>query len=68
MELTVAAKAVLLVLLGPVAALYDFATNPNAPPAIFTAQFTDAFGHPPGQRIEPLPTRPGKRVFVTKPL
>lgn len=55
---------VVAVLLGPLAALYDFATNPAAPPQIFTAQFEEAFGRPPGQNLPVLP-RPKKRVYVT---
>jgi len=66
------AKVLALVLLGPVAALYDFCTNPNAPPQIFVQQFTEAFGHPPGTN---LPTvhpavikfhKPIKHVFITR--
>lgn len=57
---------IVAVLLGPLAAAYDFVTNPAAPPQIFVAQYTDAFGHPPGAN---LPTRPApkvrKRVYVT---
>jgi hypothetical protein len=57
------------VLLGPLAALYDFCTNPNAPPAIFVAQYTEAFGHAPGAYlpvVKPTPVR-HKRVTVTRP-
>lgn len=56
---------VVAVLLGPVAAVYDFCTNPNAPPQIFAAQFNEAF---PNHQISPTPlkpTRPQKRVYVT---
>jgi hypothetical protein len=54
-------KLILLVLLGPVAAAYDFVTNPAAPPQIFVAQYTEAFGHPPAVNLP----RPHKRVTVT---
>jgi hypothetical protein len=50
------AKLLFLVLLGPVAALYDLATNPNAPPQIFAAQASEAF----------RPT-PHPHVTVTRP-
>lgn len=58
---------IVAVLLGPIAAAYDFVTNPAAPPQIFEAQFTEAFGHPPGANL-PQPKRPAakKRVFVTR--
>lgn len=56
---------VVAVLLGPVAAVYDFCTNPNAPPQIFTAQFTEAFGHPPGANLPVTPKPIHKRVYVT---
>lgn len=59
-----AVQLLLLVLLGPVAAAYDFVTNPNAPPQIFVAQYTEAFGHPP-QPILPKPKIPHKRVYVS---
>jgi hypothetical protein len=61
------AKLLLLVLLGPVAALYDFATNPNAPPQIFVAQWNGSF---PNHQIEPrLVPQPKihKRVTVSRP-
>lgn len=59
------AKLLFLVLLGPVAAFYDFLTNPAAPPQIFAVQFEEAFGKPPPQII-PRPTpKIGKRVTVT---
>jgi len=65
MELTLGAKMVLLVLLAPVAALYDFATNPNAPPQIFVAQWNGSF---PNHPIEPKPQpKIHKRVTVTRP-
>lgn len=57
----VGAKLLLLVALGPVAALYDLATNPSAPPQIFAAQFEQAFGHPPGTNL-PRP----KHVYVKR--
>lgn len=64
----VSAKILLLVVLGPVAAFYDLCTNPAAPPQIFVAQFTDAFGHPPGANL-PIAPRPKvvrfKKVYVT---
>lgn len=56
------AKIIVLVLLGPLSALYDFCTSPTAPPQIFVAQYTEAFGHPP-QLIRPI----NKRVFITRP-
>ena len=62
---TAGAKLLLVVLLGPVAALYDFVTNLNAPPQIFVAQFTDAFGHPPGANL-PQPKVVHKRVTVSR--
>jgi hypothetical protein len=46
------AKLIVLVLLGPVSALYDFCTNPNAPPAIFVSQWNASF---PNHQIEPQP-------------
>lgn len=55
-------QLIVAVLLGPLAAAYDFVTNPNAPPAIFVAQYTEAFGHPPS--LPPV-VRPKKRVYVT---
>ena len=59
------AKLVLLVLLGPVAALYDLATNPAAPPAIFVAQWNGSF---PNHQIEPQPIpKVHKHVTVTRP-
>ena len=62
------AKILLIVLLGPLAAIYDFVTNPNAPPQIFAAQYTEAFGHPPGANL-PAVARPKvhRRVTVTRP-
>jgi hypothetical protein len=57
-------KVIALVLLGPLAALYDFVTNPTAPPQIFVAQYTDAFGHPPNL---PSPTpHKHKHVYLTQ--
>lgn len=57
-------KLVFLVLLGPVAALYDLATNPNAPPQIFVAQWNNSF---PNRPIEPRPTpKAHKKVYVTR--
>lgn len=63
MDLTPAAKLVLALLLGPVAAAYDFVTNPNAPPAIFVTQFNEAFPKIPPP-VVPRPPRP-KHVYVT---
>ena len=64
---TVGAKLLLIVLLGPVAALYDFVTNPNAPPQIFVAQYTEAFGHPPGANLpRPAVVKTHKRIVVTR--
>lgn len=62
---TAGAKLLLLVVLGPVAALYDLATNPAAPPQIFVAQFTEAFGHPPGANL-PRPKVAHKHVYVRR--
>ena len=62
MAATVGAKILFLVLLGPVAALYDFATNPNAPPQIFVAQWNAGF---PAHPITPPAPRPTHRVYVT---
>ncbi len=64
---TAGAKLLFIVLLGPVAALYDFVTNPNAPPQIFVAQFNEAF---PNHQIEPRPApQPTihKHVTITRP-
>jgi hypothetical protein len=59
------AKLALLVLLGPVAALYDFVANPNAPPQIFVAQWNGSF---PNHQIEPQPIpKAHKHVTVTRP-
>lgn len=65
---TAGAKLLLLVVLGPVAALYDFCTNPNAPPAIFVAQWNAGFpNHPIAPPILPKPVRPiHKHVTVTQ--
>lgn len=67
MDLTPAGKLLLVVLLGPVAALYDFVTNPAAPPHIFIAQWNESF---PNRPITP-PTiprpQPRKHVTVTHP-
>jgi len=66
------AKLIVMVLLGPLAAAYDFVTNPAAPPQIYVAQFTDAFGHPPGANLPlPTPASPArvvkkKHVYVTQ--
>ena len=58
----------LIVLLGPVAALYDLATNPNGPPLIFAAQFVESFGHAPGANLPPpVKPVPHRRVTVTRP-
>jgi hypothetical protein len=56
------AKLVLLVLLGPVSALYDFVTNPNAPPHIFVAQWNEGF---PNHQIEPPIIHPVRHKHVT---
>lgn len=60
-------KILALVLLGPLAAAYDFVTNPAAPPQIFEAQFIEGFGHPPGANL-PQPKRPliKRRVYLTR--
>jgi hypothetical protein len=58
-------KVLALVLLGPLAAAYDFVTNPAAPPQIFAAQFNEAF---PNHQISPTPLKPAKvhkKVYVT---
>lgn len=59
------AKLLALVLLGPIAAAYDFVTNPAAPPQIFVAQFTEAFGHAPGANLPRPKLVAHKRVTVT---
>ena len=61
-------KIIVLVLLGPLAAVYDLVTNPNAPPQIFVAQYTEAFGHPPGANTPTVITytKPKKHVYVTR--
>jgi hypothetical protein len=59
---TTGAKLVFLVLLGPVAALYDFATNPGAPPQIFAQQWNASFVNHPIE--QPKST---KRITVTRP-
>ena len=56
---------IVAVLLGPLAAVYDFCTNPAAPPAIFVAQYTDAFGRPPGANLPRPEPKVRKRVYVT---
>lgn len=65
MTATVGAKLLFVILLGPVAALYDFATNPSAPPQIFVAQWNGGF---PSHSIEarPQPTL-HKHVTVSRP-
>lgn len=55
---------IVAVLLGPLAAAYDFIHNPAAPPQIFAAQFEEGFGHPPGANL-PVRPQPKKRVTVT---
>lgn len=66
MGTTAGVKLVLLVLLGPVSALYDFCTNPNAPPAIFVTQWNEGFpNHQITPPVIPKPVRPGKHVTVT---
>lgn len=62
---TITAKLLAIVLLGPLAAAYDFVTNPAAPPQIFVAQYTDAFGHPPGANLPRPEPKVRKRVTVT---
>jgi len=65
-DLTPAAKLLFVVLLGPVAALYDFATNPSAPPQIFIAQWNGSFpNHPIAPPTVPRPRPVTKRVYVT---
>lgn len=61
------AKLLALVLIGPLAAAYDFVTNPAAPPQIFVAQYEESFGHPPGANLpaRPQPKIIRKRVYVT---
>jgi len=63
-------KILALVLLGPVAAVYDLVTNPSAPPQIFVAQFEESFGHPPGANLTPEPPTVVRfhkpKVYVTR--
>ena len=58
---------IVAVLLGPLAAAYDFATNPNAPPQIFVAQYTESFGHPPGANLPSVKPAVHRRVYLTRP-
>lgn len=61
------ANLLFAIVFAPVVAAYDFVTNPHAPPQIFVAQFTDAFGHPPGQRPTPVAQpKAHKRVYVSR--
>ena len=54
-----------LVLLGPVAAAYDFVTNPAAPPHIFASQLPYYMG--PAPYPPPLPPpRPRPRKHVNQ--
>ncbi len=57
------AKLLFAIVLAPVAALYDFAFNPNAPPQIFVAQWNGSF---PNHPITPPTPKIGKRVTVTR--
>lgn len=59
---------IVAVLLGPLAAAYDFFTNPAAPPQIFVAQYTESFGHPPGANLpaRPQPKVRKRRVYLTR--
>jgi hypothetical protein len=67
MDLSPAAKLVILVLLGPVAAAYDFVTNPAAPPQIFIAQWNEGFpNHQLPPILPPRPRRVHKTVIVTR--
>ena len=59
------AKLLILVLLGPISAAYDFLTNPAAPPQIFAVQFEQSFNKPPPQIIPRLTPKITKRVYVT---
>ena len=59
------AKLLFLVLLGPVAALYDLATNPAAPPQIFVSQWNASFVNHPIEP-KPLPKPVHKHVTVTR--
>lgn len=61
------AKILMLVLLGPLAAVYDFCTNPAAPPQIFVAEYTEAFGHPPGANLPIVKPAVHRRVYLTRP-
>jgi hypothetical protein len=62
----VTAKLLLAIVLAPVAAAYDFMTNPNAPPAIFIAQWNGSFpNHPIAPPVIPRP-RVHKHVTVTR--
>lgn len=65
-------KLFALILLGPLAAAYDFVTNPAAPPQIFAAQYEESFGRPPGANLPARPQpnprtaiRGRKRVYLT---
>ena len=64
----VTAKLLLAIVLAPVAAAYDFLTNPGAPPAIFIAQWNEAFPNRPiTPPVIPRPPRPvHKHVTVTR--
>jgi len=67
MDFSPAAKLAFVVLLGPVAALYDFCTNPAAPPAIFVSQWNGSFPNHPIEPITPPAPKVHKHVTVTRP-
>lgn len=55
---------IVAVLLGPIAAAYDFCTNPAAPPQILITQFEEA---QPNWQPLPKPQRPvHKHVYVKR--
>ena len=64
----VTAKLLLALFLPPVAVVYDFLTNPAAPPAIFISQWNEGFpNHPITPPVIPRPPRPvHKHVTVTR--
>ena len=67
MDLTLAGKVVLLLVLAPVAAAYDFLTNPGAPPQIFVAQAQAGFpAHPIAPPIIPVVRPVHKHVTVSR--
>lgn len=67
MDFSPAAKLVFVVLLAPVAALYDFVTNPAAPPQIFISQWNAGFPNHPIEPIVPVVKPVHKHVTVTRP-